>query len=511
MRHVPSQESPALALEGIRKSFVGVKALDGVDLKLYPGQVMALVGENGAGKSTAVKIMTGIYRPDAGRIVVEGQAVEFKNTQDAWNAGVTAVHQETVMFDELSVAENIFMGHMLGKGGRLDWAEMNARAAAILEQIEADFGARTPLKALSVAQKHMVEIARALSHDSRVVIMDEPTAALSRHEIEELYRIVHRLKDAGKAILFISHKFDEIFAIADRYTVFRDGAYVGDGLIADVTEEELVRMMVGRSVSQLFPKQEVAIGEPVLEVEDLSNATEFDGISFTLHKGEVLGFYGLIGAGRTEVMETLFGLKAPTRGRIRLNGQTVTARTPKDVIDRGIVYVPEDRQHSGAILPMSIRDNITLPSIRRLARGIFLNDGGELDMSRRYAERLAVKCASLDQKVSELSGGNQQKVVIGKWLATEPKIIILDEPTKGIDVGSKSAVHAFVGELVKQGLSVIMVSSELPELMGMSDRIIVMHQGLAVRTVERADFDAELIAAAATGLGRNDPKETLHA
>lgn len=507
MRHDPA--TPTLRLEGIRKSFIGVKALDGVNLTLRAGEVMALIGENGAGKSTAVKIMTGIYRPDGGKIVVEGQEHEFKSTQDSWNAGITAVHQETVMFDELSVAENIFMGHMLTKkGGALDWAEMTRRAADILKRLEADFDARTPLKTLSVAQKHMVEIARALSHDSRVVIMDEPTAALSRHEIEELYGIVRRLKEAGKAILFISHKFDEIFAIADRYTVFRDGTYVAEGLIADATEEELVRMMVGRSVSQLFPKHEVEIGAPILEVNDLSNATEFDGISFTLHKGEVLGFYGLVGAGRTEVMEALFGLKQPTRGTIRLKGQTITAETPKDMVAKGIVYVPEDRQHSGAILPMSIRDNITLPSIRHLSHGIFLNDGGERAMSEEYIGRLSVKCASMDQKVSELSGGNQQKVVIGKWLATEPEIIILDEPTKGIDVGSKSAVHAFVGELVSQGLAVIMVSSELPELMGMSDRIIVMHQGLAVHTIERADFDAETIAAAATGLGA---KEAIHA
>ena len=502
-------ETPTLRLDGIKKSFVGVKALDGVHLSLYPGEVVALIGENGAGKSTAVKIMTGIYRPDSGRILVEGREVELRSTQDAWNAGITAVHQETVMFDELSVAENIFLGHMLrGKGGVLNWAEMSRRAAAILKELDADFDARTPLKALSVAEKHLVEIARALSHDSSVMIMDEPTAALSRHEIDDLYAIINRLKAAGKAILFISHKFDEVFAIADRYTVLRDGAYVAEGRIADVTEADLVRMMVGRSVDQLFPKPEIEVGEPVLEVRDFSNATEFENISFTLHRGEVLGFYGLVGSGRTELMETLFGLKRPTRGTIRLNGEDLSASSPQDAIRRGVVYVPEDRQHSGAILPMSIRDNITLPSIRRLARGPFLNDRAELDMSRRFADLLSVKRASLEQRVDELSGGNQQKVVIGKWLATEPKIIILDEPTKGIDVGSKSAVHAFIGELVARGLSVIMVSSELPELMGMSDRIIVMHQGLAVRTIVRDDFSAEAIAAAATGL---EQKETVHA
>jgi rhamnose transport system ATP-binding protein len=503
---------PVLSLQGIKKHFGGIKALDGVNLDLYAGQVVALIGENGAGKSTAVKIMTGIYRPDDGAILIEGNPVHLTGTQDAWRHGVTAVHQETVMFDDLSVAENIFMGHMATRaGGLLDWAGMRERAARILQDLESDIRADMPLTALSVAQKHMVEIARALSHDAKVVIMDEPTAALSQQEILELYKIIRRLQAAGKAILYISHKFDEIFAIADRYTVFRDGCYVGDGMIADVSEDDLVRMMVGRSVKQLFPKPQVTIGLPVLEVDGLGNDREFEDIRFTLHEGEVLGFYGLVGAGRSELMEALFGLKPVTHGTIRRHGAPMAQGSPRDVIDQGIVYVPEDRQKSGVILPMSIRDNITLPSIASLAKGIFLNDKAEKTLSERFRERLSIKCADLDQKVSELSGGNQQKVVIGKWLATTPDIIVLDEPTKGIDVGSKAAVHAFIGELVENGLSVIMVSSELPEVMGMADRIIVMHQGRMVRSFDRSDFSAEAIVAAATGLAGKGTQESTDA
>jgi rhamnose transport system ATP-binding protein len=503
----PPTDPPVLSLEGVRKHFGGVKALEGVELRLPAGQVVALVGENGAGKSTAVKIMTGIYRPDAGRILVEGRPVELHSTQDAWAHGITAVHQETVMFDELSVAENIFTGHLLRKrAGLVDWAGMRQRATEILRGLESDLDADAPLRTLSVAQKHLVEIARALSHDSRVMIMDEPTAALSAHEIEDLFAIVRRLRAAGKAILFISHKFEEIFAIADRYTVFRDGTYVGAGRISDVDRDGLVKLMVGRAVTQLFPKAEVPIGAPVLEVKGLTNETEFEDVSFTLHRGEVLGFYGLVGAGRTELMEALFGLKPVTRGEVLLEGRPLPLGSPREVIDRGVVYVPEDRQRHGAILPMSVQHNVTLPSLRRLARHLFLDDGAELAMTGEIVERLSVKCAGVGQRVSDLSGGNQQKVVIGKWLATRPRVIILDEPTKGIDVGSKAAVHAFVSELVAQGLSVILVSSELPELMGMADRVVIMSKGRMAGVLERSRFQAEAIVTAASGVGAEVPR-----
>jgi rhamnose transport system ATP-binding protein len=492
--------APVLSLEGVRKSFGGVRALDGVDLQLHAGQVVALVGENGAGKSTAVKILTGLYRPDAGRILLRGEPVELHGAHDAWRRGITAVHQEPVMFDDLTVAENIFTGHLPSRrGGRVDWAGMRRRAAELLRGMESNLDPDVPLRALSVAQKHLVEIARALSHESRVLILDEPTAALTTHEIEELFVIVRRLRQAGKAILFISHKFDEIFAIADRYTVFRDGGNVGAGPIGGIDRDALVRMMVGRPVTQLFPKAEVAIGPVVLEVRGLSRGAEFEDVSFTLRRGEVLGFYGLVGAGRTEVMEALFGLEPVDRGEVRLRGHRIDLGSPRRVIERRIVYVPEDRQRHGAILPMSVQENVTLPSLRRLAPRLFLDDAAERRLTQEVVDRLSVKCSGPDQRVADLSGGNQQKVVIGKWLATRPEIVILDEPTKGIDVGSKAAVHAFIGELVRQGLSVILVSSELPELMGIADRVVVMCRGRVARTVERARLRAEDLVTAAAG------------
>jgi rhamnose transport system ATP-binding protein len=500
MTRLPA-ETPILALEGVKMHFDGVRALDGVDLQLPAGRVVALVGENGAGKSTAVKIMTGIYRPDAGRILVRGVPVELHSAQAAWRHGITAVHQEPVMFDELSVAENIFTGHLLrNRVGLADWSGMCRRATEILRSLESDLDVDAPLRSLSVAQKHLVEIARALSHDSQVMIMDEPTAALTSHEIEELFAVVRRLAASGKAILFISHTFDEIFTIADRYTVFRDGRCVGAGEISDVTQGELVSLMVGRPITELFPKAAVSIGEPVFEVEGLSNDTEFDDISFTLHRGEVLGFYGLVGAGRTELMTALFGLGRVTRGQVRLHRMPFLVRSPREAIDRGVVYVPEDRQRNGAILPLSVTSNVTLPSLQRLSHHLFLDEPAELEMTLQVVERLSIKCASTEQRVADLSGGNQQKVVIGKWLATRPEIVILDEPTKGIDVGAKAAVHRLIGELVRRGLSVILVSSELPELMGVADRVVVMSKGRIVQVLERSAFDARHIVAAATGI-----------
>jgi rhamnose transport system ATP-binding protein len=495
----PIAAAPALALEAVDKRYGGIRALDRVDLELRAGQVLALVGENGAGKSTAVKIMTGIERPDAGRVLVAGAPVELDSAQDAWRRGIAAVHQETAMFDELSVAENIFMGHLVSRRGWLDWPAMRRRATAILTSLESDLRAETPLGQLSVAQKHLVEIARALSHDASVVIMDEPTAALSTREIEELFRVIRRLKAAGKAVLFISHKLDEVSAVADRYAVLRDGARVGDGEIASVDQDQLVRLMVGRPIAQVFPKREAAIGPPILEVRDLGDDTGFEAISFSLRRGEVLGFYGLVGAGRTEVMEALFGLERPTRGSVALDGRA-GGGSPRRAIERGLVLVPEDRRRHGAVLGLSVRENLALPSLRRLARGLFVRRSAEVELARRIADRLSIKCSSLDQEVGQLSGGNQQKVVIGKWLATRPAVVILDEPTKGIDVGSKAAVHEFVGELVGEGLSVILVSSELPELMGIADRIIVMRRGRIVRVLSRAEFDAGAIVSAAAGV-----------
>ncbi len=491
---------PILELAGVSKAFPGVQALNGVRLELYPGEITALVGENGAGKSTLVKILTGIYQPDAGSLRLDGRPLAMASPQAAFAAGITAIHQETVMFDELSVAENVFIGHQPRRRlGLIDWATMHRRTREILVQLEVELDPGALLKSLSVAQKHVVGIARALSVDARIVIMDEPTAALSRREIEDLFQIVRRLRAEGKAILFISHKFDEIFALCDRYVALRDGCFIGAGHLAETSQDELVTMMVGRTVDQVFPKRQVPIGEVVLEVAGLSHPTEFADIGFSLRRGEILGFYGLVGAGRSEVMQALFGITRPSRGRVLLDGEEIRITRPAEAIRAGIVYVPEDRQHQGAVLPMPIVQNIGLPQLDRLARKGFLDAAAEFELARRYGGRLQVRTASWSQPVEELSGGNQQKVVIAKWLGTRPKVVILDEPTKGIDVGSKAAVHDFMGELVAEGLAVVMVSSELPEILGMSDRIVVMHEGRIRRVFARAEATPEAIVTAATG------------
>lgn len=491
---------PIFSLKGVSKTFPGVKALDCVNLDLYPGKVTALVGENGAGKSTLVKTMTGIYQPDGGDIIFDGAPIRFQSPQDSHHLGITAIHQETVLFDNLTVAENIFLGNYPKKHRfAIDWVRMHQESQRILDSIHAQIDPQTNLGSLSIGQKHMVAIARALSIDTKVVILDEPTAALSHHEIQELYDLVDQLKAEGKAILFITHKFDEIFRIADHYTVFRDGRYIGSGLIQETNEDQLVEMMVARSIESTYPKLEAKIGQTVLEVEGLSHPTEFKDVSFQVRKGEILGIYGLVGSGRTEVMRALFGTNALASGGIKVDGQSVSIRSPKDAIDNGIVYVPEERQSQGVVLDMPIYQNISLPQMSKLTKNGQLNPEAELDLARKFGERLRVKTSSWNENVGNLSGGNQQKVVIAKWLATDPKVIILDEPTKGIDIGSKAAVHEFMSELVQMGLSVVMVSSELPEVLGMSDRVLVMSEGLVVGELDRKEATPEKVVFFATG------------
>lgn len=500
-RPVPSTSPPPiLEMRGITKIFPGVRALSDVNLSLRAGRVTALIGENGAGKSTLVKTMTGIYRPDGGDILIDGAPVTFAAPAAAEAAGITAIHQETVLFDELSVAENIFAGHApTTRFGLLDRKAMIERAGALLRTLDAPFGPRARLKDLSIGQRHLVAVARALSVDARVIVMDEPTAALSQKEADELFAIVERLKAQGRAILFISHKFEEVFRIADDYAVFRDGRSVGAGSLADTDQAEIVHLMVGRPVEQTFPKIAVTPGEVVLEVEDYSHPTEFDGVGFHLRRGEILGLYGLVGAGRSELCQSLFGVTRPSRGRVRIKGRETVIRSPGDAIKAGLVYVPEERGRHGAVLAMPIAENITLASLAEVSRNGILRPASEFALARRYAQRLDLRAASLTQSVGALSGGNQQKVVISKWLATRPDIIILDEPSKGIDIGSKAAVHGFISELAAQGLAVIMISSELPEILGMSDRVLVMRDGRPVRLYDRDGLSAETLVRAATG------------
>ena len=486
-----------LQLTGIGKSFGGTRALIDGELELHGGSVTALIGENGAGKSTLVKILTGVYRPDAGEIRVDGQRVQIASLRDAARLGISVIHQESVIFEDLCVAENIFANARPKRRGLIDWRAMRERARTLLVQLESPLDPDQPARTLSVAQRHIVQIARALSFDSRVMIMDEPTAALSHHEAQDLLRIVRRLRDEGRAVLFISHKFDEIMAIADRYVVFRDGATVAAGEMTGTTIDALVSLMVGRSMSQTYPVRSASPGEVVLRVTGLGREPEFTGVDLQLRRGEILGVYGLVGAGRSETMQVLFGLHRADRGEVLLEGVAARFSGPDAAIRAGVALVPEDRQHQGAVLGLSIRDNIVLPSLAAFARHGFFRARQADAAAREWSARLQVKCRSVDQKVEELSGGNQQKVVIARWLLATPRILILDEPTKGIDVAAKAAVHQLTSDLVQQGLAVILVSSELPEVMGMADRILVMRRGRVRGLFERGAADAQTLLRAA--------------
>jgi rhamnose transport system ATP-binding protein len=475
---------PFLTLTGVRKTFGGVRALGGVDLELHRGSITALLGENGAGKSTLVKILSGVHQPDAGGIAIEGSATRIASPVAARDLGIGVVHQECQVFDRLTVGENLFINAHPRRRGLVDWNALQARAGTVLADLDADFDADAPVSSLSIAQKHVVQIARALVNDSRLLILDEPTASLSQRECAELFRIARKLRDAGCALLFISHRFDEIFELADRYAVFRDGASVGAGPLSTTTRDELIRLMVGRPVEQLFPRQESRAGEVLLTVDNLGRAGEFEGISFTLRRGEILGIYGLVGAGRSELAQVLFGIHPATQGGV--SGAT------------DIALVPEDRQSQGSILPFSIGANVALPNLTALAPRGWYAARRETELARHWIGALGIKAEGPAQAVQSLSGGNQQKVVLAKWLARKPAVLILDEPTKGIDVGAKAAVHAVTSEYACAGHGVILISSELPEILGMSDRVLVMRRGRLRGEFTRAEATSENLLRAAS-------------
>ncbi len=475
---------PILSLTDVRKSFGGVRALGGVNLTLHRGSITALIGENGAGKSTLVKILSGVHQPDSGDIRIDGHATRIRAPTDARDLGIGVVHQECLVFEHLTVAENLFINAHPRRGALIDWRTLRSRAQVALDQLGAEFSADTPVAALSIAQKHVVQIARALVNESRVLILDEPTASLSQRECAELFRISRQLRDAGCALLFISHRFDEVFELADRYAVFRDGASVGEGELAATHRDELIRLMVGRPVEQLFPKQTPQIGDELLRVEKLGRAGEFEDISFSLRRGEILGIYGLVGAGRTELAQVLFGTQHADRGLVSGTAD--------------IALVPEDRQSQGSILPFSIAANIALPNLERLAPRGWYGRRRENELARQWIEALGIKAQGPTQPVQSLSGGNQQKVVIAKWLARKPAVLILDEPTKGIDVGAKAAVHAVTSEFACAGNGVILISSELPEILGMSDRVLVMRRGRLRGEFSRAEASSENLLRAAS-------------
>ncbi|HQE94159.1 MAG TPA: sugar ABC transporter ATP-binding protein [Anaerolineae bacterium] len=488
-----------LELKNITKRFSGVEVLHGVSFTLRPGEVHALLGENGAGKSTLVKVITGVHQPDGGEIYLNGQPVRFDNPHESRQAGIAAIYQDLSLFPDLDVAENIFVGRQPAtRGGVIQWRKLYAEAEKLLASLGVQLNLKQKARTLSIAQQQMIEIARAFSLHARILIMDEPTSSLTLNEVADLFRLVRRLRDEGTAIIFISHRLEELFEIADRVTVLRDGFYVDTRPLSDVTRDELIRLMVGRTISNMFPKQDVKAGDVALKVENLSRPGVFENISFELRQGEILGMAGLVGAGRTDVARAIFGVAPPTSGIIQVAGQTVQIGSPQEAIRLGLAYVPEDRQAHGLILPMSITANISLAVLGEYARRGWLQDKAECEAAFAAARQMEVRAGHIWQKARELSGGNQQKVVLAKWLTTQPRILILDEPTRGIDVGTKAAVHALMSKLAAEGIAILMISSELPEVLGMSDRILVMREGRMTGHFTRAEATQEKIIFAAT-------------
>jgi rhamnose transport system ATP-binding protein len=488
-----------LELKNITKRFAGVEVLHGVSLALRPGEIHALLGENGAGKSTLIKVITGIHQPDGGEIYLDDRHVHFNDALQARTAGIAAIYQELSLCPDLNVAENIFLGQQpTAAGGRIDWRKLYSEAERLLDSLGVHLDLKTKARNLSIAQMQSVEIARAFSLHARILIMDEPTSSLTLSEAAELFVLMRRLRSEGTAIIFISHRLEELFEVADQVTVLRDGTYVGTRPVKGVTRDELIRLMVGRTISDLFPKQDVRPGEIALKVDHLTHTGIFKDISFELRRGEILGMAGLVGAGRTDVARAIFGVVPPTSGTIQVEGRQVEIMSPQQAISLGLAYVPEDRQLHGLITAMNITSNISLPILKEYARQGWLKDKAERLAAFNAARQMEVRANSMWQIARTLSGGNQQKVVLAKWLSTKPRILILDEPTRGIDVGTKAAVHALMSNLAAEGLAILMISSELPEVLGMSDRILVMHEGQMTGLFSRAEATQEKIISAAT-------------
>ncbi|WP_369722103.1 sugar ABC transporter ATP-binding protein [Bradyrhizobium sp. LLZ17] len=492
------QAVPLLAVVGIEKSFPGVRALSNISFEVAPGEVHALLGENGAGKSTLIKIISGVYQADEGSIFVDGRPVRYERPDDARRAGIATIYQELLLFPDLTVAENIFMGHAPRRGaGRLDWKAMTAKTEALLASLEiGDLAPGAIVGTLSVGNRQRVEILRALSQDARLLIMDEPTAALTEYDVTRLFDIVRRLKSRGVGIIYISHRMEEIFRLADRVTVLRDGLQVGSRRVAEISSAELVQMMVGRTIESLFPKVAAAVGAPVLEVHDLVRRPMTKGVSLTVRAGEIVGLAGLIGSGRSELAQTIFGITPAESGEILLAGEAAEIRSPGRARALGVAYVPEDRGTQGLVRAMNIRENFSLACLAKVARVGFIDRAAETRLAKAGISRFGVRASSLDQVVGRLSGGNQQKIVLGKWLANQPRLLILDEPTRGIDVGAKAEIHRLMSELAGQGLAILMISSELPEVLGMSDRVLVMREGRLVAEFSREQATPEAVGAA---------------
>lgn len=480
-----------LELKGITKIFPGVKALNNVQFQLKKGEVHALMGENGAGKSTFIKVITGVHKAEEGEMFLNGQKVDFKGPKDAQAAGIAAVYQHPTSYPDLSVAENIFMGHEIKKHGIIQWKKMNEEADKLLAQLDADFKSTAEMGALSVAQQQMVEIAKALSTNAKIIILDEPTAALTNNESEKLYHIVDKLREEEVSIIFISHRFEDMYRLATRVTVFRDSQYIGTYDVDKITNADLIKAMVGREIKDLYPKPEVQIGAELLKIEGLSRTGFYKDVSFSVHAGEIVGLTGLVGAGRTEVVESVCGITKANAGKVYLEGKEIHVRKPSDAMKLGVILLPEDRQKSGLILSWGLGRNVTLPTMGKFAKMGFTDDKKEREVSKDLLESVDTKAVTIFDPASSLSGGNQQKVVVAKALGQEMKVVIMDEPTKGVDVGAKAEIYQIMGDLAKQGYGIILISSEMPEILGMSDRVVVMCGGKVTGELKRGEATQE--------------------
>ncbi|SHJ26532.1 sugar ABC transporter ATP-binding protein [Propionispora hippei] len=494
------EDKPLLAMKGIVKEFPGVKALKAVDFSLQPGEIHALLGENGAGKSTLMKVLSGVYSQDAGEIWLDGRQVRFNGPREAQALGIGIIHQELNLVPELTVMENIFLGreprHSLGF---VDKRTMERETAAVLAKLGTDIRPGTVVSELSIGAQQMVEIAKALAGRTRILIMDEPTAALTERETERLFAIIRQLAAEGVGIVYISHRMEELFAVSQRITVMRDGSYIGTVPTGEISFDQLVRMMVGRELTDRFPKQPAAIGRAVLQVNHLTRQEVLRDVSLTVHAGEIVGVAGLMGAGRTELARALFGADPIDSGRIVVDGQDRAIRSPRDAIAAGIGLITEDRKQQGLVLSMSVGDNLSLAALKEVCRRSFISGTAETGAVQEQIATLKIKTPSEDQLVKNLSGGNQQKVVIGKWLLTKPKVLIMDEPTRGVDVGAKTEIYQIMNMLTAAGVGILMISSELPEILGMSDRILVMHRGRIAGELAAVEATQEEIMAFAAG------------
>ncbi|MEV4549417.1 sugar ABC transporter ATP-binding protein [Nonomuraea wenchangensis] len=496
------EDTPVLSLLQVSKAFGAVRAVREVSLELRAGEAHALAGENGAGKSTLVKILSGVHRPDSGRILLDGQPVEFAGPADAQRAGVAVIYQEPTLFPDLSVMENIFMGRQPRARLGLDRRAMRAATAELFARLGVHLDPDRPARGLSIADQQLVEIAKALSRQARVLVMDEPTAALSGQEVARLFGVAGTLREQGVALLFISHRLEEIFELCQRVTTLRDGALVATDPIGDLTPDALVRRMVGRELEALFPKQDTTAGEVALSVRRLTREGVFTDVSFEVRRGEIVALAGLVGAGRSEVVRAVFGIDRWDAGAVEVDGRRLRPARPTAAMAAGLALVPEDRRQQGLVMDLSIERNIGLAGLAALRRGPLISRLAERERARDWAVRLRLKFTRLGDPVNVLSGGNQQKVVLAKWLARRPSVLIVDEPTRGIDVGTKAEVHRLLSELAASGVAVLMISSELPEVLGMADRVLVMHEGRLVAELDRAEASEESVMAAATGRGR---------